>query len=202
MSSTTLVFALLLGAILGENEPPENVLKWQTACAQGRERMISFGENSVALAKKRLKNTEPKDRKKNLEAVKTAEASLKAIKERPATDFVVEVQMLIKPELESIGYVSSCRVVKVIDQTSAIVELQSFTYNAMGGVTGTVKGKVILSGLDTSRWPNDSNVDIKQTFIASEIDATQNRMVVLKPFDTKKWATEVTVETKKPSSKK
>lgn len=190
----------ILFAVLTADTVPANVQSWIQACENAQSRAIKRQQTVADIAKNKLKRTAPQDRKKNLEASKKAQADLELIIERPSLFFASQVIMSTKPSIDSIGYIDGCRVIRVLSPTSAIVELENYTFNATGGVNGTTKGRVILTEVDTTKWPNDSGTKIDATFIAFGIDETQNRMISLKPFDVEKWQA-VAASKKSPSKK-
>lgn len=191
------ILAVLIAQFASAQAPPpeaipENVAAWFDAAAKEKSRAEKQAADSVDAAQKKGRAAKtPAERKKAQNDFKSARDAMDKIQKQDVTEFIVE--MPIKPEVGQVGFVNSVRVVKVLGETSAIVEMTSVSQNwvargntVVPGDTTTRKGKLIVSGVDTAKWPEDSPVNLDRHFEAASVDQTK-RLIVLKPFDAEAW---------------
>ena len=190
-TAATLLLMVCLSQVDGT---PDNVKSWLESCAKAQEesqkRLQSLAESQKAMARTA---SSPADKKKLLAASKDTEGHLEKLLKGDVTGSHVDVPMPANPGVGQIGYVSSVKVTDVLNASSAIVELTVTTQtwavknNALAPTVKQSQGVVIISGVDTTKWPNNRAVSLDQDFEATSIDQAHDRLVVLTPFDTAAW---------------
>jgi len=163
-------------------EIPPAVQAWLQHCTEERARRIEAEKDSIAKIKAKIAMATGKAQKDLVAQRKSEEETLKKVEAYDLSTFSYQMHMPLSPAVGAIGRIGIARVVEVLDNETAIAEVS--------GVPNLKKPvpRVILKGVDTTKWANESPVQVNSDFEAIEVDANRGRLMILKPFDGEKWA--------------
>lgn len=170
---------------------PENVQKWRDTMHKIHGLRVADAEKKLDDAKRELKNPEggkggrvtPAQKKYRVDKVKEATAEVKAAEAKSPYDYTVGLSY--KPAVGDIGSVGRVRIVDANDDV-AVIELTGPAINQQRAGGPNAKNRMMLEGVDTSKWPNGQMVQLDGYFEAVRVDK-ETRMVVLAKFDVEKW---------------
>lgn len=184
MNNIILAMAIL-GADPVAKATPENITKWQDMVLETYGRVTAediAAYEKHAATKRPVNGPKRKEYDSQLKVLKSKYDAALAVK---IEDLANEIRLPAKPAVGDIGRPDVVRVWHVLTPKSAIVEIEYNTGIRGGGPAVT---RVVVSGVDTSRWSDDARFEISQVMEVTGVDKSQGQsLLALKPFDAPNW---------------
>lgn len=205
MHIVLLLTASLFADELVNPEPPENVKRWVEKLEAAKAARLKTAERKVRESKNGLLNAStPDEKRKILRQTKDDAERLKKATESKLNPN--DAALGTSPEVGDIGYLRHGKVLRIIDATSAVVEIDhNVDYVSATGRRSVINNRrlAVVRGLVTEKMITDRSVTFDRVYEAKEIATVAGmRIIALEPFDTAKWSRLYTFRKPEPIVKK